>query len=96
MPVTSRFQFRSWVRLRIGATQSQIEANITKDPDVENADESIAFSLLIQHSENATKEELQVAALKRARDILSPQRCGPFAPRTNAPVRRVRHARPSH
>jgi hypothetical protein len=51
---------------------------------------------LIQHSENATKEEIQFAALKRARDILAPRRHGPFGRRSKAPVRRIRDARPSH
>jgi hypothetical protein len=62
------------------------EANITNDPNVDNAEESIAFSLLIQHSENATKEEIQLAALGRARDILAPRRYGPFGRRSKTPA----------
>jgi hypothetical protein len=87
MSVASRFQFRSWVRLRVMATQSQVEGNITNNPDVDNAEESIAFSLLIQHSKDATQAEIQYAALKRAREILSPRRYGPFG-RRKAPIRR--------
>ena len=40
----SVFRVRSLTPLAISTTQSRIEANITNDYDVDNSDESVAFS----------------------------------------------------
>ena len=72
--MTSIFEIRSMTCLPISTTQSRVELSITDNPDVENSDESIAFSVLIRHKVNTSPQNLQSAALKRALDILSLQR----------------------
>jgi hypothetical protein len=68
------FQMGSLTHLPISATQSRVEANITSDPDdVENADESVAFSVLIHHNKNPSLHELEANALQRALEILTSQ-----------------------
>jgi hypothetical protein len=69
-----KFQIRSLTRLPVSATHSRVEVNITDDADVENADESVAFSVLISHKANPSRLDLQFAALQRAQDILASQR----------------------
>jgi hypothetical protein len=71
MKATPAFELRSLTRLRISPTQSRVEANITNDPDVENADESVAFSLLIHHKKNPSLRDFRSTALQRALDILA-------------------------
>jgi len=68
------FHIRSVTRLPVSATQSRIEVNISSHADVENSDESLAFSLLIQHQTNSSPQKILFIALKRARDILATQR----------------------
>ena len=68
------FLIRSAVHLSVSATQSRIEVSISSDPDVESSDESLAFSVLIQHRANSSSEELFSIALRRALDILASQR----------------------
>jgi hypothetical protein len=60
MKATPAFELRSLTRRRISPTQSRVEANITNDPDVENADESVAFSLLIHHKKKSILARLSV------------------------------------
>jgi len=74
MKTTPEFELRSLTRLRISPTQSRVEGNITNDPDVENADESVAFSVLIEHKKNPSLRVLQSSALQRALDILASQK----------------------
>jgi len=74
MNATPIFHVRSLTRLRVSATQSRIEVNISNDADVENSDESLAFSVLIHHQRNPSPEEILSIALKRAVDILAMQR----------------------
>lgn len=69
----SVFRVRSLIPLAVSATQSRIEANITNDYDIENADESVAFSVLITHRRNATSSEVLSNALQRALYIVSSQ-----------------------
>jgi hypothetical protein len=74
MKITPTFQIRSLTRQPVSPTQSRVEANITNDVDVENADESVAFSVMVRHNDNASLQDLQLAALQRAHDILASQR----------------------
>jgi hypothetical protein len=74
MKGTPAFELRSLTRLPISPTQSRVETNITSDPDVEHADESVAFSVLIEHKKNPSLRDLQSSALQRALDILESQR----------------------
>jgi hypothetical protein len=71
--MTSIFQIRSVTCLPISTTQSRVELSITDNTDVDNSDESIAFSLLIRHNVNPSRQHLQSAALKRAQNILASQ-----------------------
>jgi hypothetical protein len=73
MDATIIFHVRSLTRLRVSATQSRIEVNISSDADVENSDESLAFSVLVHHQRNPSPEEILSIALKRALDILATQ-----------------------
>jgi hypothetical protein len=73
MKATPPLELRSLTRLRISQTQSRVEANITNDPNVENADESVAFSVLIEHKKNPSLRDLRSGALQRAFDILTSQ-----------------------
>src|ERR1700680_1737156 len=73
MKVTPTFNVRALTRLPISTTQSRVEVSITDNTDVQNSDESIAFSVLIQHKANPSLQNLQYAALKRAQDILASQ-----------------------
>ena len=68
------FELRSLTCLPISPTQSRVEANITSDADVEHSDESVAFSVLIEHKKNPSPRDLQSGALQRALDILESQR----------------------
>jgi hypothetical protein len=68
------FQIRALTQLPLSPTQSRVEANVSDNADAENADESVAFSVLIRHGDNPSLQDLQSAALKRARDILASQR----------------------
>jgi hypothetical protein len=73
MKVTPTFNVWALTRLPISTTQSRVEVSITDNTDVQNSDESIAFSVLIQHKANPSLQNLQYAALKRAQDILASQ-----------------------
>jgi hypothetical protein len=88
--VARSFQIRSLTRLPVSATQSRVEGNITDDADVENADESVAFSLLIHHKLNPSRQNLQSAALQRAQNILASQRQSTSRLRAKSTARRVR------
>jgi hypothetical protein len=71
--VKTNFQMQSLTCLPVSASQSRVETNITDDPDVENADESVAFSVLVHHKKNPSLKELQLSALQRALEILASQ-----------------------
>ena len=73
MKAAPLFELRSLTRLRISPTQSRVEGNISSDADVENADESVAFSVLIEHRKNPSLRVLQSSAFQRALDILASQ-----------------------
>jgi hypothetical protein len=68
------FHIRSLTHLPLSPTQSRVEANIADNADAENADESVAFSVLVRHGDKPSVRDLRSAALKRARDILASQR----------------------
>jgi hypothetical protein len=67
------FEIRSLTRIPVSMTESRIEMNITNDPDVETADESVAFSVLVRHKANASPYTLRSTAIQRAVDILAAQ-----------------------
>jgi uncharacterized protein YpiB (UPF0302 family) len=72
--VRSLFQVRSLTELPVSETRSRVEVNISNDSDVENSDESLAFSVVIDHKMTATRKEIFSIAIDRALDILSSQR----------------------
>jgi hypothetical protein len=74
MKATPTFSMRSLTRLPVSLTLSRIEVNISSNADVENSDESVAFSLLVQHRRNSSPQEILSGALERALDILATQR----------------------
>ena len=69
--IPTTFELRSLTRLQISPTESRVEGNISSDDDVENADESVAFSVLISHKKNPSLRDLRSAALQRTLDILA-------------------------
>jgi hypothetical protein len=50
MCAAQTFRVNVFVLLSVNPTLTRVEGNVTSDVDVENADESVAFSLLIQHN----------------------------------------------
>lgn len=70
----SLFQVRSLTNLPVTETRSRVEVNISSDSDVEDADESVAFSILIDHQTTSSPEEILSIALDRVLTILSSQR----------------------
>jgi hypothetical protein len=64
MTNTPPFRVRALTRLIVSPTLSRVEGNITNDSDVENSDESVAFSVKPDRSRmpppahNAAKDDL--------------------------------------
>jgi len=67
------FEIRSLTRLPVSLTQSRVEMNVSNDPYVETADESVAFSVLVRHKRNDSLQKLRSTAIQRAIDILAAQ-----------------------
>jgi hypothetical protein len=65
------FEIRSLTRLPVSMTESRVEMNVSSDPVVETADESVAFSVLVRHEPDASLTKLQSTAIRRAIDILT-------------------------
>lgn len=73
MTDTLAFQIRALTRVAVSPMLSRVEGNITNDTDVENSDESVAFSVLVQHKKQPSHNQLLVLALERAQYILTSQ-----------------------
>ena len=65
MTDTLAFRIRALTRVPVSPTLSRVEGNITNDSDVENSDESVAFSVLVRHHKEPSQE--LVVAGTRAR-----------------------------
>jgi len=68
-------EFRIWslTLLPISATESRVEMSVATSRNPEDADESVALSVLIGHKDLPTLQELKSEALRRAQDVLASQ-----------------------
>ena len=68
-------EFRIWslTLLPISATEARVEMSVATSRNPEDADESVAFSLLIGHNESQTLKELELEGIRRAQDVLASQ-----------------------
>jgi hypothetical protein len=69
----AKFRIWSLTLLPISATESRVDMSVATSQNPEDADESVAFSLLIGHTDSPTLRELELEALRRAQDVLASQ-----------------------
>ena len=54
-------------------TESRIDMTVGDEANIEEAEESVAISVMVVHKERPTLQELQLIAIRRAQDMLASQ-----------------------
>jgi hypothetical protein len=55
------------------ATQSRVDMTVGDEANIDDAEESVALSVMVVHHECPTLQELQLIAIRRAQDLLASQ-----------------------